>query len=337
LMVTFDNGDFDAAGVVYTTLIGPQVTPKTVSGTPYKHQNALRTILDALGITTHPGASATATPMADFFSGSVNISSPAQGATTGTDVLVTATAQEPNTPISQVQVWDNTTGQKLGIAWGSSINQTFTLVPGPHQLDVVDMSDTFQVLHKSSVNINVTSGGVTISSPGQGATTGTQVRVKATALEADTQISQLQVWDNTTGQRLGIAWGASIDQTFNLSTGRHQLVVEDLSAGSFQVLHKSTVDITVAGGVTISSPSDGATNGTQVQVNASAAEGSTPISQLQVWDNTTGQRLGIAWGSSINQSFTLAPGPHELVVVDLGATFQVLHKSSVNINVVAGQ
>jgi len=67
LIITFDNGDADVAGLVYTAVIGPQVTAHKVSNTPYKHENTLRTILDALGITTHPGASSTAAPMLDFF------------------------------------------------------------------------------------------------------------------------------------------------------------------------------------------------------------------------------------------------------------------------------
>src|SRR5262245_53661119 len=90
LLVTFDNGDFDQAGVVYTAAIGPQVTPSTVSTTFYQHQNTLRTLLDALGIAAHPGASASATAMTDFFSGSVTVSSPAQGAVTGKQVVVSA-------------------------------------------------------------------------------------------------------------------------------------------------------------------------------------------------------------------------------------------------------
>ncbi|HLW53903.1 MAG TPA: alkaline phosphatase family protein [Candidatus Angelobacter sp.] len=67
LIITFDNGDADVAGLVYTALIGPTVKPKLVSNTLYKHENLLRTMLDALGISSHPGASATASPMLDFF------------------------------------------------------------------------------------------------------------------------------------------------------------------------------------------------------------------------------------------------------------------------------
>ena len=58
MIITFDNGDNDAPGQVYTAVIGPTVAKGTASNTPYKHENALRTILDALQVSTHPGASA---------------------------------------------------------------------------------------------------------------------------------------------------------------------------------------------------------------------------------------------------------------------------------------
>ena len=70
LFVTFDECD-GAIGAcpqqVYTAVIGPKVKPGAVSSTLYKHENLLRTMLDALGITTYPGASATAADMTDFF------------------------------------------------------------------------------------------------------------------------------------------------------------------------------------------------------------------------------------------------------------------------------
>lgn len=75
LFITFDecgsgtNGGCGAS--VYTAVIGPSVKPNTVSTTSYKHENLLRTTLDALGVTTYPGASASVTDMNDFFGGSV--------------------------------------------------------------------------------------------------------------------------------------------------------------------------------------------------------------------------------------------------------------------------
>jgi Tfp pilus assembly protein PilW len=71
LLVTFDEcgsaTNNVCNGSVYTGVIGPKVIPGTVSNVAYKHENLLRTMLDALGITTYPGWSASAAPMSDFF------------------------------------------------------------------------------------------------------------------------------------------------------------------------------------------------------------------------------------------------------------------------------
>jgi hypothetical protein len=75
LFVTFDEcgaaTNTGCNGNVYTAVIGPKVISGTVSSVPYKHENLLRTMLDALQITTYPGASATAAPMSDFFTGTL--------------------------------------------------------------------------------------------------------------------------------------------------------------------------------------------------------------------------------------------------------------------------
>ncbi|HZS27344.1 MAG TPA: alkaline phosphatase family protein [Candidatus Angelobacter sp.] len=71
LFVTFDEcGD----GVnscnpnnIYTAVIGPKVVPGTASGVPYHHSSTLRTMLEALGITTFMGGAATANDLSAFF------------------------------------------------------------------------------------------------------------------------------------------------------------------------------------------------------------------------------------------------------------------------------
>jgi acid phosphatase len=71
LFVTFDEcGEGTNAGCdghVFTAVIGPSVVPHTMSNTRYSHQNILRTVLDALGVSAYPGAAATASDMSDFF------------------------------------------------------------------------------------------------------------------------------------------------------------------------------------------------------------------------------------------------------------------------------
>ena len=46
LIVTFDNGNGDGAGKVFTAVIGPNVKNGYVSEVAYKHQNTLRTMLE---------------------------------------------------------------------------------------------------------------------------------------------------------------------------------------------------------------------------------------------------------------------------------------------------
>lgn len=67
LFITFDNGDDDAQGQVLTVVAGQSVIPGVKVNTPYRHENTLRTIMELLGLQNFPGASATATPMDDFF------------------------------------------------------------------------------------------------------------------------------------------------------------------------------------------------------------------------------------------------------------------------------
>jgi acid phosphatase len=71
LLVVFDEAfqiDFrNGGGHVAFVAAGPKVKAGFQSGTFYQHQNALRTICNALALTTCPGAGATAAPQSDMF------------------------------------------------------------------------------------------------------------------------------------------------------------------------------------------------------------------------------------------------------------------------------
>src|SRR5207237_7107453 len=114
LIITFDEGpntdcrplsscpslpETGGGGRVATFVIGPKVLPGFRSTVRYQHPNILRTMGEALGLTTFPGAAATAVAMADFFGAPVNnppppppptaavkISEPLSGATAGSPV-----------------------------------------------------------------------------------------------------------------------------------------------------------------------------------------------------------------------------------------------------------
>jgi acid phosphatase len=71
LIITFDEGTAadvaNGGGQVAAVLVGPRVKSGFVSTTFYQHQNTLRLILDLLNVGDHPGASASAASMSEFF------------------------------------------------------------------------------------------------------------------------------------------------------------------------------------------------------------------------------------------------------------------------------
>lgn len=67
LFITFDNGNHDAQGQVFTAVIGPTVLSGVKVGKHFRHENTLRTMMEFLGLTVFPGASANAAPMNEFF------------------------------------------------------------------------------------------------------------------------------------------------------------------------------------------------------------------------------------------------------------------------------
>jgi len=67
MFITFDNGEHDEQGQVFTAVVGQGVIPGVKVNTPFRHENTLRTIMELLGLKNYPGASATAAPMNEFF------------------------------------------------------------------------------------------------------------------------------------------------------------------------------------------------------------------------------------------------------------------------------
>ena len=67
MFVTFDNGDRDAQGLIFTAVIGPNVIRGVKVKAPFRHENTLRTMLELLGLKQFPGGSASAVPMNEFF------------------------------------------------------------------------------------------------------------------------------------------------------------------------------------------------------------------------------------------------------------------------------
>jgi len=67
LFITFDNGDHDNQGQVFTAVIGSQVIRKSKVNREFRHENTLRTMIELLGLKRFPGGSRHAAPMIEFF------------------------------------------------------------------------------------------------------------------------------------------------------------------------------------------------------------------------------------------------------------------------------
>lgn len=361
LIVTFDNGNSDDEGKVYTALIGPNVKAGFVSNVSYKHENALRTMLDALGIETYPGWSANALDMSDFFlpaAGSVVINSPANNSTQGPSVHVNASASELGALVDHMEVWDTFNGKatKLGNVFSKTIDQTFTVSGnGAHQMTVKDVGGApkYSILHWEITNYTVSSAyGVFVSTPAKNSTQSRLVPFGAFAVEAGSPssssgIDHLEVWNGAS--KLGDSpKGSAISQWYEFAPGKYTVTVQDVS-GAGQVLHSSEVTFTVSSnlGVYVNSPANNSTwPTTTVPINAYAYEqngAKTPlVYQLQVWDNTHGVKLGESvTGVGVNSVFVNqnvklpGAGTYQLAIEDIDPNngYKGIHTTYVNVTV----
>ncbi len=362
LIVTFDNGDGDGAGKVLTTLIGPNVKSKYVSNTSYKHENTLRTMLDALGIETYPGWSASVADMSDFFTsnaGSVVINSPANNSTQGSSVKVNAAASELDATVDHVEVWDSFNGKstKLGNVYSKTVDQSYTVSGnGLHTMTVQDIGGgpKYPILHKEVTTYTVTTSyGITVSTPANNSTQGKLVPlsafgVESAALGSNSGIDHLEVWNGSS--KVGDSpTGATLNQWYSFSPGKYTLLVQDVS-GAQQVLHTKNVTFTVSSslGVYVNSPLNNSTwTSTTIPVNAYAYEqsgGSTPlVDHIEVWDNTHGKKLaqspsGTTGENSVffNQNVTLpGTGTYQLAIEDINPNngWKPIHTTYVTVTV----
>jgi hypothetical protein len=172
LVITFDEGSSSdttyGGGHIFTTLIGPKVKSGYKSSTKYQHQNLLRTMLAALGVTTNvPGAAASASLMSDFFGStttppstctaasttmpSVTICSPKQGSTSGSPVKVTAVATSSSS-IRYSSIWLD--GVKVFEVNSGKVDTAVVMAAGSRRV-TVQAKDASGALFKSTVYVKV--------------------------------------------------------------------------------------------------------------------------------------------------------------------------------------
>jgi phosphatidylinositol-3-phosphatase len=234
-IVTFDEcGGGTNAGCgasVYTAVIGPKVTTHAVSATPYKHENTLRTMLDALGVRSYPGAAATVPDMSDFFSTNgikpeVIVSAPASSSTMDSPVPIQATAHpSPGHSIAGWWIYVDSVGVFHAGAV-SSIHPNIGMHTGTHSVLIRawDSSGNFgdQTL---TLTVNAIKPSVKVSTPLNDSTVGSPVNLKASATPSSGQtIVGWWIYVDSKGSYNAGATN-SVNTNLKIPKGKHKVVV----------------------------------------------------------------------------------------------------------------
>lgn len=310
LIITFDNGDGDAVAVVYTAVIGPNVIPHSVSNTPYKHENTLRTLLDALSISTHPGASANVSAMNDFFAGGtdITVSQPLNNSTVPTTFTVQAQSSSclGQPTASMAYSFDNLTDHIFSGA--TSINTSATTTNGAHILHV----KAWGAGAFCKKDVNITAGvDVAVSSPANNSQVSSPFTLTAssTMCKGQSTASMAYSFDDQTDTIFNGA--TSINTSASTSSGAHVLRVK--AWGSSGAFCETDLNITV-GDVVVTTPANNASvpSTFTLQARSSSCQSQSTASMAYSFDDLTDHIFSGA--TSINTQATTTVGAHVLRV-----------------------
>ena len=321
LFVTFDEcagGTNKGCGAsVYLAVIGPNVKAHTVSGMPYKHENTLRTVLDALGITTRPGAAASAAEMSDFFAPAkplVDVGSPDDNAAVGTSVAIHASATPtPGYTIMGWYVYVDSVG-KYSTGSTSTIHPTLTMSTGMHTILVRAWDGSGAFGDKSFSVVVQSKPVVTVFTPVHNADVGSPVNIRAAA--SPTVGHTISGWwiyaDGVATYNAGPV--RTINANLGLKIGKHTLLMRGWdTSGAYgdQIL---TITVSRKPAVVVYRPAPGSSVGSPIHIQAFAAPpGGEVIRGWYIYlDGTTKFNAGAV--SSITANVPASQGRHTVII-----------------------
>ncbi len=324
IFVTFDEcgGGTDAGcgAAVYTAILGPRVKPHTVSNIPYKHENALRTILDSLGLHSYPGATATAADMTDFFTteGSkpeVVINSPASGESLISPVALEA-AGYPTAGHSIVGWWvyvDSVGKYNAGAL--PTIHPKISMSTGTHTV-VARAWDSSGAYGDQTFTLKVEEPhpAVKVRTPTNTSDIGSPVNIQASASPTAGQtISKWSVYvDGKTSYTAGALTG--INAKVGMDLGKHAVIVRAWDTSGAYGQQNLTLTIASKPAVVVSTPAVGANVVSPIHIQASAipSSGRSIVGWWIYLDSVGSQHAGAV--DSITANIAAVNGTHTLVV-----------------------
>lgn len=324
LIVTFDEcggGTNSGCGAaVYTALIGPRVTPHTVSSVSYKHENALRTMLESLEVKGYPGAAANVADMADFFTtkGSkpeVFVSSPAGGASLSSPITVQASAflTAGHTIIGWRLYVDGVGSYSAGAE--NAIDPRIEMSAGEHTVVVRawDDSGTF-----GDQTFSVTAAAlrpiVTISTPTNRANVGSPVNIQASGSPTAGQtISGWKIYVDGVAAYSGGPL-SEINASVGMHIGTRTVLVRAWDSSGAYGDQTKTLTVSRKPAVAVSAPAIGANviSPIEIQASATASSGHAITGWAVYFDGFDAYRAGSV--TSMSANVVASTGIHTLVV-----------------------
>ena len=215
----------------------------------------------------------------------VFFSAPANGATVGSPVQVTASATPSgSSPISAMILYVD--GNEAYRAYNGSINTAVPMGGGQHVININAWDNNGQLYQSAKQTINVGSGsgssgggstvnGVTVSSPSPNATVGSPAHFVASAAGNGPIASMIVYID---GSQSYLVYSNSLDTNISVGAGTHTALVR--AWDNYGGMYTNSFNFTVSGGGTTSQGSSG---------SSSVTAGNTTynVQSLGGWDSCT--------------------------------------------------
>ena len=271
--------------------------------------------------TSCPGASAVASPMADFFN-TVEISAPFPNTNVSSPVHITA-ASLNNSPVIAMQIYvDHVLRYRTS---AGSLSTKISMSLGDHRVTVQSW-DAAGGIHKRSVDVNVQSQAVLITDPAPNAVVGSSVPVSAVATNTKA-ITKMQLYID--GNAHFQSSGNTLNTKISLSAGTHTLAVEATDSSGSLTRHKVTVTA-ASPSVKILAPAPNSSVYAPLYVSAKTID-PTPVTTVQIYvDNALAYQVR---GTGIQATLPISLGTHSVVVRTWNAS-GATYKRSVTVNIV---
>jgi len=324
IFVTFDEcGGGTNAGcgaAVYTAILGPRVRPHTVSNIPYKHQNTLRTILDSLGLHSHPGATATAADMTDFFTSDVSkpevvINSPASGASLISPIALEATGYPPaGRSIVGWWVYVDSVG-KFNTGTVPAIDPKISMTTGTHTV-VVRAWDSSGAYGDQTFTLAVQAPhpAVSVRTPTNQSNIGSPVNIQASA--SPTAGHAISKWSVYVDGKTTYTAGAidAVNAKVGMELGKHAVIVRAWDTSGAYGDQNLSLTIASKPAVVVSTPAVAANVVSPIHIQASAIPSSgRSIAGWWIYLDSVGKYHAGAV-DSITANIAASTGTHTLVV-----------------------